>query len=53
MNSSWKANLIIFTMVVLPTVLILKSKLGFLVPLKVNLGSNLVEVDENHQVAPV
>jgi len=53
MNSRWKGNLIIFAMTLVPTRFDGQLKLGFLVPSRANLGSNLVKVDENHRVAQV
>ena len=53
MNSRWKENLIIFTMALVPTRLMVGSKLGFLVPPRLNVESNLVKVDKNLPVAQV
>ena len=53
MNSHWKRNSIIFAMTLVPTRSNGQIKITILKPLGVNLRSNLVQVNENHQVARV
>ena len=53
MNIRWKKNSIIFEKTLVLTYIDGQIKIRIFGALKVNLGSNLVKVDENHRVARV